>query len=82
MEKKLLQIDIIGDLFLHQQRFPNPFLTSTGVPPVDTVPVAKGRKQVTPKVTQSVQSTAQFQSTMGCPGRSGQGHPSGQAEDL
>jgi len=76
MEEKLLQINIIGDLF--QPRFPNPFFTPPGVAPVDTVPVAKGRKQVTP----SVQSTAQFQSTIGCPGRSGQGHPSSLAEDL
>jgi len=47
MEEKLLQINIIGDLF--QPRFPNPFLASTRVAPVDTVPIAKGRKQVGPR---------------------------------
>ena len=43
----MLQINIIGDLF--QPRFPNPFLAPTGVGPVDTVPVAKGRKLVGPR---------------------------------
>ena len=47
MEEKLLQINIIEDLF--QPRFPNSFLAPTGVAPVDTVPVAKGRKQVGPR---------------------------------
>jgi len=47
IEEKLFQINIIGDLF--QQTFPNPFFAPTGVPRVHTVPVAKGRKQVTPR---------------------------------
>ena len=78
MEETLLQINIIGDLF--QPRFPTPFLAPTGVAPLDTVPVRQEAGGA--KVTQSVQSTAQLQSTIGCPGRSGQGHPSDLAEDL
>ncbi|MDP6594516.1 MAG: hypothetical protein QGI86_01240 [Candidatus Poribacteria bacterium] len=48
MEETLLQINIIGDLF--QPRFPTPFLAPSGVAPIDTVPVAKGRKQVGPRL--------------------------------
>lgn len=47
IEEKLVQINIIGDLF--QQRFPNPFFASTGVARVDAMPGAKGRKQVGPR---------------------------------
>jgi hypothetical protein len=47
IQKKFFQINIIGDLF--QQTFPNPFFAPAGVPPVHTVPVAKGRKQVAPR---------------------------------
>ena len=47
IQEKLFQINIIGDLF--QQTFPNPFFAPTGVPRVDTVPVAKGGKQVAPR---------------------------------
>jgi len=47
MEEKLLPINIIGDLF--QPRFPTPSFAPKRVAPIDTVPVAKGRKQVGPR---------------------------------